>query len=181
MQGEMSVASSNVNEPLFVSTTTECVLPSSRSASSAFDSSPPISQSIDVFLPRALVVVAAAPYKQEPERQEDRDAHQATALQRPADERRRDLDLVGRAGKRRGRRAPRGDVEHPRDRGDAGEDEPRSSPVRAAATPTSGNDQRCRSIAFRYVARVRLRHVELEDQLAGSSVVTSRSSSVGSR
>src|SRR5687767_15145309 len=58
----MSVASSNVNEPLFVSTTTECVLPSSRSASSAFDSSPPISQSIDVFPPPELSLSLLPPH-----------------------------------------------------------------------------------------------------------------------
>src|SRR5512133_3282844 len=48
VQGEVFVASSNVKLPLFVFTRIELVLLSSRSARSAFDLSPLISQSIEL-------------------------------------------------------------------------------------------------------------------------------------
>ena len=42
-----------------------------------------------------------------------------------------------------------------------------SSPARAAATPTSANEKRCPLHRLQVGARLRLRHLELEDQLAG--------------
>src|SRR5262245_66547336 len=57
VQGEVFVASSKVNPPLFVFTSIELVLLSSRSANSAFDVSPPISQSIELP-PEALSLLS---------------------------------------------------------------------------------------------------------------------------
>ena len=104
------------------------------------------------------------------------------SFERAADQRAGELDLVrgsaAAASPRRGRPA----LSSARDRRDAGERDPRRRRRGARrATPTSGNDQRSPVHRLQVGARLRRGDVELEEQLAGSSAATSRSSSVGSR
>ncbi len=56
-----------------------------------------------------------------------------------------------------------------------------SPPIRAAATPTCGNDQRLRSIAFRYVLASTAGSASSRISSPGSSATTSRLPSSGSR
>ncbi len=127
---------------------------------------------------RGLLVVAAARREREREdegeqREQERASHddRGSYLERcgrSRHERTGDLDLEGRAVERRGGVELVGE-ESSHGIGAAPASAIRvSPPTRAAATPTRANAQRCRSIAFRYDARLDLGQLELEDQLVGS-------------
>src|SRR5512133_365018 len=121
VQGEVFVASSNVKLPLFVFTSIELVLLSSRSARSAFDLSPLISQSIE--LPPDALSLLLPPH---PTRRTSSAGAGVSRdrLERPPHERLGDLDLV-RGPRQRCCVAERlRRVEHPRDRRHAREHEP---------------------------------------------------------
>ena len=113
VQGEVSVASSNVKLPLLVSTTTSWVLPSSRFANSAFDLSPLIAQSMVPFVVVVPVVVvplvsplALLPLPPHPTSSSASGTTSAKRLTErlhgPPNESFRDLHLVGRTRQRRG-------------------------------------------------------------------------------